>query len=85
MKGAIMDIDETNYLTPDEAAAILGVHRSRMYTLFREGRYGQKIEGYVVFTRAEVEQYDKERAARPKGGRLNFHNRPKKFSGLAVR
>ncbi len=80
-----MDIDEADYLTPEEAAAILGVHRSRLYMLFREGRYGRKIGGYVVFTRAEVDQYDKERSTRPKGGRLNFHNRPKKVSGLAVR
>ncbi len=77
-------MDETEYLTPEEAAALLCVNRSRLYALFRGGRYGRKIDGYVVFTPEEIEQYKVERATRPKGGRANFHNRPKEIDSPAM-
>lgn len=77
--------EDEQYLTPEEAAALLGVHRSRMYALYREGRYGRMVDGYVVFTPAEVEAYRAERARRPKGGRPNFHDRPKENSSPALR
>jgi hypothetical protein len=69
--------DGTEYLTPDQAAELLGVHRSRLYALYREGRMGRIVEGYIVFTAAEVQRYKTERDQRPRGGRPSFHNRPK--------
>ncbi|GAA5531461.1 helix-turn-helix domain-containing protein [Herpetosiphon gulosus] len=71
-------MDEQEFLTSTEAAAILGVNPSRMYALHKTGRYGRRIDGYIVFTRAEVEDYAQDRLKRQKGGRPNFHTRPKK-------
>ena len=68
---------DDEYLTPAQAAALLNVHRSRLYKLHRLGRYGRVIDGYVVFTREEVEHYRIGRDKRPKGGRPSFHNRTK--------
>lgn len=76
---------ENKYLTPDEAADILKVHRTRLYALHREGRYGRVIDGYVVFTLEEVLQYKAERDKRPRGGRPSFHNRPKDQISTATR
>ncbi len=77
--------DESEYLTPSQAAELLNVHRSRMYALHREGRYGRVIDGFVVFTRDEVERYRAEKDKRPKGGRPSFHTRPKEETSPATR
>ena len=78
-------LDESELLTPDQAAELLEVHRSRLYALHREGRYGRVIDGFVVFTREEIERYRAERNKRPKGGRPSFHNRPKEGSSQGTR
>lgn len=76
--------DETEYLTPEQAAELLGVHRSRLYALHREGRIGRVVDGYIVFTAAEVAAYKVERDRRPRGGRPSFHNRPKETNSPAA-
>ncbi len=79
------DINKSGYLTPSEAAELLHVHRSRMYALHREGRYGRVIDGFVVFTREEIERYRIEKEKRPKGGRPSFHTRPKEETSPVTR
>ena len=48
---------EEEYLNAVEAAAYLGLHRSRIYALADSGRLGKKLAGYWVFTRAELDAY----------------------------
>lgn len=81
-KGASME--SRNDLTAQEAAALLGINPSRMYALYREGRYGRKVGSYLLFTTEEVAQYQAERAKRPEGGRPSYHDRPKNDSAASV-
>lgn len=48
---------EEEYLNAVEAAAYLGLHRSRIYALAESGRLGKRLAGYWVFTRAELDAY----------------------------
>jgi excisionase family DNA binding protein len=66
-----------DYLTASEAADYLGVKRQRMYVLAGEGRLGQRVDGYLVFTKPELDEYMLQRTTRPKGGRPTYHTRPK--------
>ncbi len=61
--------DEPEYLNGDQAAVVLGTSRARVYELARAGRLGRQLGGYWLFTRAELDRYQQERAQRPKGGR----------------
>jgi len=56
-----------NLLKATEAAAYLGVHRSRIYVLAESGRLGHKVAGYWVFTKEELDHYRAE--GKSKGGR----------------
>jgi excisionase family DNA binding protein len=78
-------MSDQDYLTADQAADYLGVKRQRVYNLVSEGRLGQRVDGYLVFTKPELDEYIAQRATRPKGGRPTFHTRPKEKSSPAVR
>lgn len=74
------------YLTPEEFASRLDppVTRARAYALYREGRYGQEQDGFIVFTEDDVRGYQAERQKRPKGGRPGYHDRPKSESAASL-
>ena len=61
--------DEQEYLSAVQAAKYLGVNRQRVYELADAGRIGRRLGGYWLFTQAELDAYNQERAERPKGGR----------------
>jgi excisionase family DNA binding protein len=48
---------DEEYLNAVEAAAYLGLHRSRIYALADSGRLGKKLAGYWVFSKAELDAY----------------------------
>ncbi len=59
---------EPEYLSASQAAAYLGVHRSRLYQLTKMG-LGRQIGGYWLYTKAELEAYKavpKNKGGRPK-------------------
>jgi excisionase family DNA binding protein len=74
-----------DYLTAEQAAQYLGVKRQRIYNLVSEGRLGQRVDGYLVFTKEELDEYIAQRATRPKGGRPTWHTRPKEKNSPATR
>lgn len=76
---------DQEYLTADQAAEYLGVKRQRIYNLVSEGRIGQRVDGYLVFTHEELAEYKAQRDTRPKGGRPTYHTRPKGTKGPALR
>jgi len=57
---------EPEYLSASQAAAYLGVHRSRLYQLTK-ARLGRQIGGYWLYTKAELDGY--KAAPKNKGGR----------------
>ena len=57
---------EPEYLSASQAAAYLGVHRSRLYQLTKAG-LGRRIGGYWLYTKAELDTYTA--APKKKGGR----------------
>ncbi len=65
---------EQEFMSANEAAEYLGVHRQRIYQLIRERGLGRKIAGYWVFTKEELDAYEKQ----PKGP----GGRPKSVAGL---
>ena len=67
---------ELEYLSASQAAAYLGMHRSRLYQLTKAG-LGQQIGGYWLYTKAELDAY--KAAPKSKGGR------PKSEAGTLVR
>ncbi len=52
-----------------QAAAYLGVERQRVYALAKQGRLGQQLAGFWVFTPAELDRFRSGVDERPKGGR----------------
>ncbi len=58
--------DEPEYMNARDAARYLGVHRSRLYQLAREG-LGTEIGGYLLFTKSELDAYKSQ--PKSKGGR----------------
>lgn len=52
---------EEEFLNYKQAAEYLGVHISHVYQLAKQGRIGREIAGYLVFTRAELAEYKKQR------------------------
>ena len=61
---------EPEYLSASQAAAYLGVHRSRLYQLTKAG-LGRQIGGYWLYTKAELDAYKaapKNKGGRPKRG-----------------
>jgi hypothetical protein len=59
-------ITEPEYLSASQAAAYLGLHRSRLYQLTKVG-LGQQIGGYWLYTKDELDAY--KAAPKNKGGR----------------
>lgn len=78
-------MDEQEYLTAEQAAEYIGVKRQRIYNLVSEGRLGQRVDGYLVFTKPELDEYITVRSTRPKGGRPTYHTRPKGKNSPALR
>ncbi len=66
---------QQEFMNGQEAAAYLGISKARLYRLTRAGRIGQRIGGYWLYTKPELDAYKQERAQRPKGGR------PKEYAG----
>ena len=62
-------VEATEYLSRTEAAQRLGLTVQRIGALSYVGRLGQRIAGHWVYTPAELDAYQQERAERPKGGR----------------
>ena len=60
---------DEDLLNAPQAAAYLGITKQRIYELANNGRIGRKIGGYWLFSRAELDDYNKQRAERPDGGR----------------
>ena len=61
--------DEQRFFNARQAAAYLGVKCQCVYDLVEAGRLLPISPGLFVFTQAALEQYQQERAQRPKGGR----------------
>ncbi len=54
-----------------QAAKYLGITRQRVYELAEAGRLGQRIAGYWVFSKAELDAFKaapKSKGGRPKSG-----------------
>lgn len=60
-------MSEQDYLNAVQAAAYLGVDRTRIYQLKNAGLIGRQIGGYWVFTKEELEHYKQQ--PKKKGGR----------------
>lgn len=58
-----------NYLSMQQAADFLGVSIQRVHALAKGGRIGTQVAGHWLFTRQELEQYDRDRQGRKQGGR----------------
>ncbi len=63
------DLDEL--INAHEAAAHMGITRTRIYALARAGKIGRKVGGFWLYTRAELDAYKALR--RPQGGRPKVH------------
>ena len=61
------DIDLSELLTADQAAAYLGVTRQRVYTLAWSGTLGQRVGSTWLFTRHELDGWKAQ--PKSKGGR----------------
>ena len=59
------ELDEL--INAHEAAAYMGITRTRVYALARAGKIGWKVGGFWLYTRAELDAYKAQR--RPQGGR----------------
>ena len=61
------EIDLSELLTADQAAAYLGVTRQRVYTLAWSGKLGQRVGSTWLFTRPELDAWQAQ--PKSKGGR----------------
>ena len=61
------EIDLSELLTADQAAAYLGVTRQRVYTLAWSGTLGQRVGSTWLFTRHELDDWKAQ--PKSKGGR----------------
>jgi excisionase family DNA binding protein len=57
------------YLNAQEAAEYLKITRQRVYVLAAQGRIGQRLAGYWVFTKEELDRYLETKPNASKGGR----------------
>ncbi|HSH82146.1 MAG TPA: helix-turn-helix domain-containing protein [Herpetosiphonaceae bacterium] len=64
-----------------EAAAHMGVTRTRIYALTRAGKIGRKVGGFWLYTRAELDAYKAQR--NPQGGRPKAHEGPLRLGSRA--
>jgi excisionase family DNA binding protein len=63
-----MKDDREDLMTAGEAAKYLNLSRQRIHYLAITGRIGRRVGDFWIFTKAELDQFDKERKQQPKGG-----------------
>ncbi len=63
-----MTNDREKLFSATEASEYLGLTRQRIHYLAATGRIGQRVGEFWVFTKSELDQFNEERAKRPKGG-----------------